>query len=244
MLDLSPDRRAAALIEAGLQQAEAARLRSVAAPFLDRLDPDVRLFGEHLVEELARLSAQVEALSQLRQADALSRAERMRIDPLPFIPAARREAAAGPETGPEAGPVAFDVASEDFIGFGWHPAEMTDAGALRWSGAARWATAQLPGLGGGALRITLALRAPFGTALDLAAQDIFLDGLQLDLAVLSQDGAVVTCQAHAVLPSLPAGSRISLLMQGARFADPATGALRDTRMLGLGLGWLRIERAG
>jgi len=244
LLDLSPDRRAAALIEAGLHQAEAARLRAAAGPFLDRLDPDARLFGEHLVEEIARLSAQVEALSQLRQADSLSRAERMRIDPLPFIPAARREAAAGPEAAPEAAPVAFDVASEDFIGFGWYPAEMTDAGALRWSGAARCATAQLPALGGGALRITLALRAPFGAALDLAAQDIFLDGLKLDLAVLSQDGAVATCQAVAVLPVLPASSRISLLLHGARFTDPATGPLRDSRTLGLGLGWLRIEREG
>ncbi|MGK7865286.1 hypothetical protein [Falsiroseomonas sp. E2-1-a4] len=244
MLDLSPDRRAAALIEAGLHQAEAARLRAAAGPFLDRLDPDARLFGEHLVEEIARLSAQVEALSQLRQADSLSRAERMRIDPLPFIPAARREAAAGPGAAPEAAPVAFDVASEDFIGFGWYPAEMTDAGALRWSGAARCATAQLPALGGGALRITLALRAPFGAALDLAAQDIFLDGLKLDLAVLSQDGAVATCQAVAVLPVLPASSRISLLLHGARFTDPATGPLRDSRTLGLGLGWLRIEREG
>ncbi len=219
-------------------------MRTLAAPFLDRLDADARLFGEYLVEEIARLSATVEALSQLRQADALSRAERMRIDPLPFIPAARREAAAGPEAMPESGPVAFDVASEDFIGFGWYPAEMTDAGALRWSGAARWATAQLPALGGGALRITLALRAPFGAALDLAAQDIFLDGLKLDLAVLSQDGAVATCQAVAVLPALPAGSRISLLLEGARFDDPATGPRRDIRSLGLGLGWLRIEREG
>lgn len=244
MLDLSSNHRAAALLESGLHQAEAARLREVAAPFLDRLDPDARLFGEHLVEELARLSAQVEALSQLREADALSRAERMRIDPLPFIPAARRNAAAGPEAVPEAGPVAFDVASEDFIGFGWFPAEMTDAGALRWSGAARCATAQLPALGGGTLRLTLALRAPYSTALDLAEQDVFLDGMKLDLAVLSQDGAVVTCQADAVLPELPTGSRISLLLQGARFADPATGPLRDSRTLGIGLGWLRIERAG
>ncbi|MBU8538096.1 hypothetical protein [Falsiroseomonas tokyonensis] len=243
MLDLSPDRRAAALIEAGLQHAQATRMREMAGPFLERLDPEARVFGEFLVEEIARLSARVEALSQLREADALSRAERMRIDPLPFIPAARRAAAAGPEASPEAGPVSFDVASDRFAGFGWYPAEVTEDGALRWSGLARQATVQLPALGGGALRVTLALRTPFGMPLDLAAQEVFLDGLKLDLRLLSQDGAVATCEAIAMLPELPAGSRITLLLAGDRFTDPATGPLRDTRALGLGLGWLRIERA-
>jgi hypothetical protein len=214
-----------------------------AEPFLARLDADARIFGEYLVEEVARLSAQVEALAQLRQADALSRAERLRIDPLPFIPAARRDAAAGPAEMPEAGPYAVDVASEDFIGFGWYPAEATEAGSLRWSGPARFASVQLPGLGGGAVQVTLALRAPFGAALDPGQHDLFLDGLKLELEVLSRDGAVHTCRALAMLPDLPAGSRVALLLTGSRFADAAAGPRRDTRELGLGLGWVRIERA-
>ncbi len=226
-----------------MQHAQATRMREVAGPFLERLDPEARLFGEFLVEEIARLSAQVEALAQLREADALSRAERMRIDPLPFIPAERRSAAAGPEVAAEAGPVAFDVAAERFTGFGWYPAEMTADGPLRWSGLARQATVQLPALGGGALRVTLALRTPFGMPLDLAAQEVFLDGLKLDLSLVSQDGAVATCEGVAILPDLPAGARTTLLVAGDRFTDPATGPLRDTRALGLGLGWLRIERA-
>ncbi|MGG5889214.1 hypothetical protein ACLF3G_18925 [Falsiroseomonas sp. HC035] len=215
----------------------------MAEPFLARLDADQRVFGEYLVEEVARLSAQVEGMAQLRQADALSRAERLRIDPLPFIPAARRDAASGPAEAPDAGPYAVDVASEDFIGFGWYPAESTEAGSLRWSGPARFATMQLPGLGGGPVLVTLALRAPFGVALDPAQHDLFLDGLKLELEVLSQDGAVHTCRALAMLPELPAGSRVALLLTGTRFADAATGPRRDTRELGLGLGWVRIERA-
>jgi hypothetical protein len=218
-------------------------MRVVAAPFLERLDPDTRLFGEYLVEEVARLSAQVEALAQAQQADALSRAERMRIDPLPFIPAARRVAAAGPARAAEAGPHAVDVASEDFIGYGWYPAEETEVGSLRWSGPARCATVQLPGLGGGAVQVTLALRAPFGQALDLAQQDMFLDGMKLELEVLAQDGAVHTCRGLAVLPELPAEARVALLLTGTRYVDGAAGPRRDTRELGLGLGWIRIERA-
>ncbi|NKC31369.1 hypothetical protein [Falsiroseomonas selenitidurans] len=243
MLDLSPDRLAATLAEAGLQHAQAARMREAAGPFLARLDADSRLFGEYLVEEIARLSAEVQAMAQLQQAEALSRAERLRIDPLPFIPAARQDAAAGPAPQPESGPFAADVASEDFIGFGWYPAEPTDAGALRWSGAGRCATVQLPGLGGGQLAVTLALRAPFGVELDLGEQDVFLDGMKLELEVLSRDGPVSVCRGTAILGPLPAGSRVALLLQGARYADPATGPLRDTRQLGLGLGWVRIERA-
>jgi hypothetical protein len=243
LLDLSPDRRAAALIESALLHAQAARMREVAAPFLARLDPDSRLFGEYLVEEVARLSAQVEALAQLREADALSREARMRIDPLRFIPAERQHAAAEAEAMPEEGPVAFDVASDAFVGFGWYPAEQTDSGALRWSGPSRCATVQLPALGGGPLRVTLALRAPFGAKLDLPRQDVFLDGLKLELEQTAQEGAVATCQGVAILPELPAGARLTLLLHGERYTDPATGPVRDTRTLGLGLGWLRIERA-
>lgn len=222
-------------------------MRAVAEPFLARLDADQRLFGEYLVEEVARLSAQVEALAQIQQADAMSRAERLRIDPLPFIPAVRREAAAGPAEPPEAGPYAVDVASEDFIGFGWYPAEETEAGPLRWSGPARCATVQLPGLGGGPVQVTLALRAPFGVALDPALHDVFLDGMKLELEVLTQDGAVHTCRGLAVLPALPAGSRVALLLTGTRYMDGGpgggTGPRRDSRELGLGLGWVRVERA-
>jgi hypothetical protein len=243
LLDLSPERRAAALIDAGLHAAEAARMRTLAEPFLARLDAEARVFGEYLVEEVARLSARVEMLAQLRDADALSRAERLRIDPLPFIPAARREAAAGPPETPEAGPYAVDVASEDFIGFGWYPAEETEAGSLRWSGPARCATVQLPGLGGGAVQVTLALRAPFGAELDFARHDVFLDGLKLELEELSRDGAVRICRGLAMLPDLPPGSRVALLLTGEHFADAAAGPRRDTRELGLGLGWVRIERA-
>lgn len=244
LLDLSPDRRAALLVEAGLEASHAARLREGAAPLLARIDPDARILGEYLIEEVARLAAQVDALAQMQQEAALSRAERLRIDPLPHIPAARRAAALAPEAVAEEGPVAIEAGAADFIGHGWYPSEPTEGGSLRWSGTAPCATLLMPALGGGRLVVSLSLRSPFGVPLDLAGQTWFLDGMPLALEAVSNDGTTGIFEALATLPAMPAGSRTTLLLHGAQFTDPATGPRRDTRLLGLGLSWARIERAG
>ncbi len=210
---------------------------------LARLPADARSFGEHLIEEIARLSAQVEALAQAAAEAELTRAERIRIDPLRMIPAARRAAAMAAEPEAEHGPVAVEAADEAFLGFGWFTPERTQSGSLRWSGAARCATLLLPALGGGELVLTLSLRAPFGTALGLAAQDFFLDGVPLAFATISNDGTTGLFEARVNLPERPAGARVTLLLHGAQHEDPAEGPRRDTRRLGLGLAWARIERA-
>ncbi len=239
-LDLSPD-RADRLIDSALQRQHAVRLRGEAEPFLARLAPDARVFGEHLIEEMARLSARVEALAQAAAEAELSRAERIRIDPLRMIPAARRAAALTAEPEAEHGPVAVEAADEAFLGFGWFTPERTQSGSLRWSGAARCATLLLPALGGGEVVVTLSLRAPFGTVLDLAGQDFFLDGVPLAFTTVSNDGTTGLFEARATLPERGAGARVTLLLHGAQHEDPATGPRRDTRRLGLGLAWARIE---
>ncbi|MGG5808379.1 hypothetical protein [Falsiroseomonas sp. CW058] len=241
-LDLSPD-RADALLDAALERRHAIRLREAAAPILAGLEPGARLLGEHLVEEVARLSARVDALAQAQAAAALSREERLRIDPLRTIPAARLAAAAGGVAPPEAGPAAVEAGDDAFLGFGWFAAERTEGGSLRWSGGARCATLLLPALGGGDVVLTLALRSPFGVPLDLSGQDWFLDGVPLSFATVGNDGTTGIFEARATLPPMPAGARVTLLLHGAQHEDPATGPRRDTRRLGLGLAWARIERA-
>ncbi len=244
LLDLSPDRRATLLIEAGLQSLHAGRLRDGAAPLLAQVDAEARLLAEYLLEEIARLSAQVDALGQAQQEAALTRADRLRIDPLPTIPPARLAAALGDGPAAEVGPVAVEAGAPDFTGFGWHHPEATEGGSLRWSGAARCATLLLPAAGGGRLAVSLALRAPYGIPLSLEGQEWFLDGMPLAFETISNDGVTGLFEAVATIPERPAGSKVTLLLHGVQFSDPATGPRRDTRLLGLGICWARIERAG
>jgi hypothetical protein len=241
-LDLSPD-RAAPLLDAALRRQHAERLHAAAAPLLDAMSEGARGLAAPLLDELARLSARVEVLEQAAAAAARSRMDRLRVDPLRAIPADRLGAARQAAPLAEAGPVTLDPGDPDFTGFGWWQAERTPDGALRWSGTARCATVLLPALCGGELRLTLTLRAPFGVPLDLSAHDIFLDGLPLAFEAVSNDGVVGVFAATASLPPLPAASRITLLLHGVQYEDPATGPQRDTRRMGLGLVAARLERA-
>lgn len=230
-------------MDAALERQHAARLRGEAAPLLAGLDPAAQLFGEHLIEEIARLAAGLDALAQQHREAALSRAERLRIDPLRNIPEPRRRAAAGPVIADALDVVAIEAGDPAFAGHGWFTPDRTEGGSLRWSGAARCATLALPALGGGALLLSLALRSPFGVELDLAEHTWFLDGVPLDFVAVSNDGTTGIFEARVSLPEAPAGSRVTLLLMGRQDPDPATGPRRDTRVLGLGLAWARIERA-
>jgi hypothetical protein len=243
LLDLSPDRLAEALLDAAVQQAHAARLRDTGAPLLARLGPEAQVFGEFLLEELARLAAAQDQLAQQHVQAALTRADRLRIDPLRHIPPERVSAARAAAPQPEAGPAVVEADDPAFAGHGWYAPERTATGSLRWSGPARCAALALPALGGGALTVALSLRAPYGFPLDLAEQDWFLDGVKLDFTTASNDGTTGLFEARITLPELPAGSRVTLLLAGAQHEDPAEGPRRDTRKLGLGLAWARIERA-
>jgi hypothetical protein len=186
---------------------------------------------------LARLAADLPPA-----APPATREERLARDPLRFIPVARLAAARGAAPAPEAGPVTIEADDPAFCGQGWWQAERTAAGALRWSGLAPCATMLLPALGGGALLLTLTVRAPFGVTLDIAAHDILLDGAPLAFATVESDGVVGRFAARARLPPMPAMARMVLLVQGERHGDPDTGPRRDTRRLGLGLMAVRVER--
>lgn len=239
--DLSPGREA--LIDAALERRHALRLHEDAAPLLAALPRDAQPFGEFLLAELARQAARLDALEDAQRAAALSREERMRLDPLRFIPKSRLAAAMGPAAEPEDGPFALEAGAPDFVGFGWWDAERTEGGALRWSGAARCASLLLPALGGGELTLTLCLRAPFGNPLDLAEHDILLDGQPLAFTTVANDGVIGIFEAPLSLPPMPAGARLALLLAGRHYEDPATGPKRDTRRIGLGLLWARLEPA-
>jgi hypothetical protein len=242
LLDLSPD-RAAPLLDAALERQHAERLSVAADSFLAALPAEGSGLGRLLIAELARLSARVETLEQASAAATRSREERLRIDPLRAIPPERLAAASLPAPLAEAGPVRLDPADPDFTGFGWWQAERTPDGSLRWSGAARCATLLLPALGGGELVLTLSLRAPFGLPLDIAAHDWFLDGMPLAFTTVSSDGVVGVFEARVTLAPMPPGARLALLLHGPQYADPARSPQRDTRRMGLGLVWARLERA-
>lgn len=241
-IDLSPE-RGEALVAAALERRHVDRLAEDAAPLLAALPPEVQPFGEFVLGELARQAARLDALEDAQRAAALTREERMRLDPLRFIPKQRLSAALGPEAEPVDGPVALDAGDPDFAGSGWWQAERTEGGSLRWSGAARCATLLLPALGGGEVVLTLCLRAPFGIPLDLAQHDLFLDGAPLAFRTVANDGVVGIFEAPLTLPEMPPGARVTLLLHGAQHEDPATGPRRDTRRIGLGLIWARMERA-
>lgn len=241
-LDLSPD-RAAALVDAALERRHAARLMDDAGPLLAALPAEAQPFAGLVLTELARQAAQIDALGAAQQEAALSREERMRIDPLRFIPKQRLAAAMGPEAEPVDGPVAVDAGDPDFAGSGWWQAERTEGGSLRWSGTARCATLLLPALGGGDVVLTLCVRAPFGLPLDIAEHDLFLDGVPLAFRTVANDGVIGIFEAPLTLPPMPVGARVTLLLHGPQHEDPASGPKRDTRRIGLGLGWARLERA-
>lgn len=242
LLDLSPD-RARPLLEAAIAHRHLDRLMRDADPLLAALPAEASALGRLLVHELARQAAQLDRLDQAVAAAALSRDELVRIDPLRAIPADRLAAAAGPAPEPEAGPVTIGADDPAFAGHGWWTADPTPDGALRWSGAAPVAAMLLPALGGGALRLTLRLRAPFGVPLDPAQHDWFLDGMPISMTAVTNDGVAGAFAAVAHMPPLPAGARVTLMLQGPQHQDPDRGPRRDPRRLGLGLISARVERA-
>ncbi len=233
-LDLSPA-RGQALVEAAVVRQHLARITAMAAD---------RPVQQVVLEELARLAALVEAMEGRLAADRRSREEMLRIDPLPFIPLERQASATAAPAMPKPGPHELNVAAPDFNGSGWWHAERAGDGSLRWSGVARSATVLLPALGGGALEVTLRLRSPFGHRLDMAEHPTFLDGVPLTFEAVhaGQDAGVF--RAGVRLPEMPPGARVTLLLTGPRYDDPSTAPNRDTRRLGLGLSWVRVERAG
>jgi hypothetical protein len=200
-------------------------------------------FAEFVLAELARIAARLDAIEHRQEAATRSREERLRLDPLRFIPSARLADATGAAPVVETGPVALTAGDPAFVGFGWWEAERTEAGTLAWSGRSRCASVLLPALGGGELTVTISVCSPFGLPLDIGEHDLFLDGVPLSFVAVSNDGTAGIFEARASLPVMQAGARVALLLIGPQHDDPARGARRDTRRIGLGLMWIRLEHA-
>jgi hypothetical protein len=230
-------------VDAAIERRNLLRLRDDAAPLLRAMPEAAQPFAEYLLAELARMAARLDRLEDAQAAASRSREERLRLDPLRFIPSTRLAEALGGAAAAEAGPVALAAGDPAFVGAGWWEAETTEAGSLIWSGTSRCASVMLPGLGGGDLLVTLSVRSPFGLPLDIGAHDFFLDGVPLAFATVSNDGTVGIFEARATLPAMPPGARVALLLLGPQHEDPASGPRRDTRRIGLGLVWIRLEHA-
>jgi hypothetical protein len=230
-------------VDAAVERRNLLRLRDDAAPLVQAMPDAAQPFAEFVLAELARMAARLDAIEDVQSAATRSREERLRLDPLRFIPSVRLADAMGEDAPAELGPVAVAGGDPGFVGFGWWEPERTEDGSLIWSGTSRCASVLLPALGGGDLTVTLALRSPFGLPLDVGEHDFFLDGVPLSFATVSNDGTIGIFEARATLPPMVAGARVALLLVGPQHDDPARGARRDTRRIGIGLMWVRLERA-
>jgi hypothetical protein len=230
-------------VDAAIERRNLLRLRDDAAPLIQAMPEAAHPFGEYVLAELARMAARLDSIEDAQAAATRSREERLRLDPLRFIPSARLDDAMGEGPAPEFGPVAVAAGDPGFVGFGWWEPERTEQGSLVWSGTSRCASVLLPALGGGELVVTISVRSPFGLPLDIGEHDLFLDGAPLSFATVSNDGTIGIFEARATLPPMVAGGRVALLLIGPQHDDPARGARRDTRRIGIGLLWVRLERA-
>jgi hypothetical protein len=158
------------------------------------------------------------------------------------IPEDRVAAALGTACSAPPDVFALEAGAPDFNGTGWHQGEPVPGGSLRWSGTGRCASILLPPMGG-RLRLSLSLRTPFHQPLELGEHEFFLDGLPLALRRIRGDEVAGVFEAEAALSEAALGTRHLLLIHGQQWHDPAPGPRRDTRRLGLGLHWLRVERA-
>lgn len=236
-IDLQQASAADAQIDRALADGHARHLRSELATQLAAADPAGRALALGLIEALARLTAQVAVLQQSVEQSHRSRAERIRIDPLPFIPESRAASAPRP-------PQSFSIeaGATEFSGSGWFDAETNGTVSWRWSGKEPSATLVLPSLGGGRLRLSLDLQMPFGHRLSDASIALLINDTKLELQgppAGSRQGRFI---AEFSLPEDAGFGTVVLVLQSSLHSDTNATDRRDTRQLGVGLRKLTLER--
>jgi hypothetical protein len=195
-----------------------------------------------MLRECAHIAARLDLLESQRESNQLSSQERMRCDPLAFIPKERLTAAQSAAPHDEKMLAMIAAGDPDLLGFGWWRVEHTQVGVLMWSGRGPVATLLLPALGGGNVTFVMRLRSPFGQPLVPARLCIMLDMVPLELKTVENDGVEGTFSATVKLPASPACSYICMMFNTPIFHDNRIGKQRDVRSLGLGFRWCRIEK--
>lgn len=205
--------------------------------------PGVRALAAAALSALADLATEMELSRQEMERRWRTKAERIRIDPLPMIPEDRRtpppeEARPAPPPPPSRLVLRADAAG--LIGFGWFPAETDGSVAWRWSGPTPCASLLLPSLGGGRLRLTLTLRSPFGHPCDGEGIMVFANAAPAEL--WQEDGHGGTRARFAAdleLEPDAGDGRLAVVLHIPVFRDPQG---MDTRVLGYGLEEVVLER--
>jgi len=206
---------------------ETTRLQARLEGVLTALDPAMRAYGDALLAVVAGLAAEIEALRQRLAAQAEGAARRIRLDPLSHFDPARR-------LGPAILPAGAELAADDdgFLGFGWHPPEIVDGEACRYSGAGTCASIRLPAVAPGRVRITLRLRGRHGHVTPEQVLAL-LDGLPLSLA---ESGDALS--GMAVLDAPEGGLHVLVLQLP---LETVPGPDGTPRQIGPGLTRLTVE---
>lgn len=234
-VDLSR-RSAADLVDDTLFGAARARLREELSDGLAAMTGHASVFADGVVTILARQTAALEKISQRIDALSRSRGEKVRLDPLLFIPESRRLSVT-----PLARKFQIAANSPRFSGFGWHDAETYGDLSWRW-GSRESGSVILPTLGGGKLMITVRVQMPFGLSCTGDKVSVRINDMPLELNWQDLAQSAGTFTASFELQQDIGFSNFVLLIQGGPYEDGTEGIGRDPRQLGIGLVSIIVER--
>jgi hypothetical protein len=237
-LDLTAMRQADRLVDEAAARMRTAPVLTRLSTVADQLDPSLREVVELIAYEIGRVGAAAETARQLAQSGRQSRSERIKLDPLRFIPASRQG------TGPEpAGPLSLRPDAPEFIGAGWFEAEHHGDRAWRWSGAAGspCATLLLPSLGSGRLRFTFRLSVPFQQPFEPERFGIVVNARPLALTATATGASSGVVTGETVVEDDHALGSLAVVLVLPRYGA-RDGGVNDTRQLGVGIEHLQVEK--
>jgi hypothetical protein len=236
-VDLPAARSADTLIAKSIADAHQERLEKNLSELLATADPKTQALVRGLVGAVATLSAEVatlrEDLAQFRR----SRSDRIRVDPLQFIPDSR-----SPQPAQQPSHFELLAASHQFNGLGWHQPERNEDRSWRWSGLTPRASVLLPTLGGRRLRLRAEMLMPFGLTFAKKPVRVLVNDAVAVLQPTSLRAEFGTFQAEIELPEDEGFSNFTLVLQEPPMTDPSGAPGREKRLLGLGLCRIMLER--
>lgn len=227
-------------IEAAAIRSQTELLHRELSELISANEPAVQALAFGMVGALARISAQLLTLQQSIEQTYRSRADRLRIDPLPFIPESRRTVIPAPMR-------RFELAADavEFSGDGWFPAETNGKVSWRWSGRGSNGSLLLPTLGGQGLRLTIDLLMPFKIHFRSEPLPFIVNGSRADLLPIKVVRDYATFEADFDLPDDDGFSSFVLIIPTPEYVVSGRPSGKEIRPLGVGLRGLVLEkRAG